>query len=213
MDSYQRSVEGPLKKMTGVLVGDDLLPALKACIVADGVMAGLFGAKGERIFTEKLPSYNDTIIPLVEFYWGAERYGNTRTKLTGTVKGRIVLPVNLKGDTNKMRRIGATFERWLGTNHALFTKVAGLTYFGHDMDAQYDRLIAVSQGLVLPCIELVLPYVFDIQLFQRVHPEVDLMAPLDAPAIGLIDTYTIKVTTEDETVTVTTISKTGQKNG
>lgn len=211
--SYEENVKDPLKEISGILIGDNLLPAVKAAMLVQPVFQKLFGKDGERIAIKQLPSYNDTIIPLIEFRWGKERWQSQHNRIYATVIGRIILPADLDGHVDRFRSIVAAFMRWIESKHTLFADVSGLIEFGTDADFKYDEAFR-SGGDIYPIIDFILPVVFDLTIFAAENPEIDLDGALDADLYGWIETYRIKVRDENAHVLIDTnvLSKTGQTN-
>lgn len=213
MGNLEDRVEYPLSKVTGPLVGGNLLDALKAEILAEPIFQRIFGCKGERIFTKDLPSYNETILPLIEFYWSRERVNNWDTLQTGAIEARIVLPVKFRGDVNGQRQIAALFQRFMNTRRGIFTTVSGLTELGVDTEYRYDKLLALN-GLTLPVIEMTIPFAFDLKLFSQQNPELDLFGPLDGELVGFFEHYGFKLSNEQGDVLIdsATLVSTGVSN-
>jgi hypothetical protein len=214
MGNFKDRVDKPLAKVQGPLPGEDLIPAVKAAMLAQPVFQALFGKDGSRIFTEKLPNYNDTIVPLIEFRWKGERWQSQHTRIYGTLIGDIVLPADLMGQTDRFRALAAAFGRWVESDHGLFSASSGLIEFGTNLEFKYDSAIKAG-GDMFPVIDLTIPVVFDLTIFQAKHPEVDLEAPLDADLFGWIETYAIRIKDEKGNVKIDTqvLSNTGQNNG
>jgi hypothetical protein len=214
--NYDDGVAKPLSKIQGRLIGEDLLPAVKAAMLEQTVFQKLFGSvekPGERIFVDELPSYNDTIVPLIELHWKNERWQSHDTLITGTLIGMIVLPADLMGRTDRFRAIGAAFARWIESSHGLFAASSGLREFGTNLQIGYDNAIKAG-GDTYPVIDLVIPVVFDLNIFRAENPDADLDGVLDADLLGWIETYKIRMKDEDGTVRIDTkiLSKTGQTN-
>lgn len=221
MGNYKDRVEKPIDRVTGLLIGDDLLDRVKLAMLNQGVFRKLFGEKGERIFVEALPNFNDTIIPTIEMHWKGERWESHDTRLRGTIVGMIVLPADMAARTDRFRAIAACFARWIESDHGLFTpsyateqtdtSVSGLIEFGTNIEFKYDSAIRAG-GTDYPVIDFTLPVVFDLTIFKAENPDVDLNAALDAGLVGWIETYGLKITDEKGDVLIDTnvLCKTGQ---
>lgn len=203
MGNYDEKVVKPLSKVTGPLIGQVLLPAVKRAMLEQKVFRLLFGKNGEQIFDKNLPNYNDTIVPLIEFQWKGERWQSQNTRINGIIGGMIVLPADLLGHTDRFRAIAATFARWIESNNGLFEVVPGLIEFGSNIDFKYDGAIQAG-GSMFPMIAFTLPVVFDLALFQAQNQDVDLDGDLDAELIGWIETYKIRIKDEKSNVLIDT---------
>ncbi len=212
MGNYDEKVARPLSKVSGALIGQALLPALKATMIQQKVFRLLFGDQGESIFFEKLPNYNDTTVPLIEAQWKAERWQSQDTRLTGVLGGMIVLPADMDGNTDRFRAIAGAFMRWLNAESSLFDSVPGLIEIGTNADFRYDGAIKTDASL-FPFIGFTLPVVFDLYRFQVLNPDIDLNANLDADLIGWIETYNLRIKDDKGHVKIDTqtLSKTGQE--
>lgn len=207
----------PISIVSGGLVGDNLLSQLKADMILQNVFKAMFGNAGERIFIDKIPSYNETIFPLIEFYWGNEVFQDGVTILSGNIQGRILLPtkIDTATDTNVQRKIANCIQRFLGSKkHNLFSNVKGLTEFGYNSEWKYDRLVPISAGLVVPAIEFNIPYKFDLTWLRRNNEDVDYMDNLDAELVGWVEEYRIIIKDDNDNVIKSEeiLSETGQTN-
>jgi hypothetical protein len=214
MANYKDGVDKPLDRITGPLVGENLLSALKDAMLTQAVFKLMFGKTGEKIYTDKVPSYNDTNLPLIEFMWNGDHYENYDVYQTGTISGRIVLPVKLKGDYNALRRIALAFQRFLGSRACyLFDVVPGLIEFAAGIDFQYDKLLQCD-GLTAPVIPFTFPVKFDLHLFAQKNPDIDLLGDLDADPIGWVTAYGFQVVSDEGTVLTAAppLLSTGQTN-
>lgn len=205
MGNFEDRVEQSVEKVTGPLYGDNLLSELKKAMIKEQVFQSLFGVNGERIFVEEIPSYNDTVIPLIEFWWKSETYASRNTYLPGAVIGRIVLPLQIdrkNARPNFSRKVANMFQRFLGgDNHNLFDVVPGLIEFGYQMIFSYDHLLQLD-GKNYPTITITVPTKFDLRLLQLQLPEIDWAGPLDTEEIGLIETYKITIADENSVVRI-----------
>jgi hypothetical protein len=204
----------PLATVTPPLIGDTLLAQFKEALIQEPVFKTIFGNTGERIFVDKVPSYNDSIFPLLELYWKRERYENRDLVQSGEITGRILLPAKLQGDYNKQRLIAVAFQRFLGASqHNMFARVPGLTHFGSGMEFTYDQLLQFSGG-VIPYIPFTIPFEFDLHLVRQLYPEVDFTAQLDAAVFGWVETYSLNVKSEEQVNLIGTglLVDTGQEN-
>lgn len=199
-------VQQPLSQVTAPLVGENLLQAFKDLMIGneDQQIAGqsvfrvMFGERGERVFVNDVPSYNDTIVPLLELYWQKENFESWDTYLTGSVLGRIVLPAMFRGNYNQLRQVAAVFHRFLGSRACaqIFQTVTGLVEFGAGTDFAYDKLLRVD-GLLFPTIEMTLPFKFDLAWFAQQNPDLDVRGDLDAELFGAIQAYRIGISSEE----------------
>lgn len=216
-------VDVPVGQTTIPLVGASLLDEIKRSMIGDAsislageaIFRTMFGNTGDRIYTQSLPSYNDTKVPLLELMWSRERFDNWDTEMSGSILGRIVLPVSLRGDFQKLRSVAQLLVRFFGAGqHKLFQRVSGLTEVGAGMEFQYDQLLAVN-ALVFPVITFTLPFKFDLYLFSQQNPGFDVHGHLDDPLLGNMESYAIQITSEEGDVLITegTLSNTGQTNG
>jgi len=213
MGNYEERVARPLSKITGPLIGQEFLTELKKAMLQDRILRALFGEKGERIFVEQLPSYNDTIIPLIELHWKGERWQSQNTRVSGVVSAMIVMPADLIGKTDRFRGIAAAFARWMESANGLFENVSGLIEWGVDAEFKYDNAIQAG-ALIFPTIDISIPVLFDVHQFHLDHPEVDYTAALDADLLGWITSYGIQLSNDEGTVLLnpTPPILTGQKN-
>src|ERR1700747_2116567 len=195
-------VDNPVSEITGGIYGDNLLSQLKCDMLKQSVFQTMFGDKGQRFFIDSVPSYNETIFPLIELYWSKERFNNGNTIVSGSITGRIILPTTMdsKENVNLQRSVASAIQRFLGSNkHELFKYVLGLTEFGVDSEWTYERLFAFG-GSNAPAIDFVLPYKFDLTWLQQQRPDVDLNDDLDADLIGWMEKYIITVTDDNSNV-------------
>lgn len=217
MGNEDTRVKVPIALVTGGLVGSNLLSQLKADMINQNVFKAMFGNTGERIFVAEVPSYNETIFPLIEFYWGNEIYQDGDCYLTGNIKGRIILPSKLgtKTDINFQRAVANCIQRFLGSKkHNLFAQVKGLTEFGWNSEWLFDRLLPISAGLVVPAIDFTLPFKFDMTWLRRNQEDVDFDGDLDAALVGWLESIFIQVSDENGDVLIVEglISETDQEN-
>lgn len=210
-------VNDPLKKITGPLVGELLLESFKAAMIEEPVFQMMFGKKGERIFINELPNYNDTIVPLLELYWKNERFEDHDLYFSGVIDARLVLPLTLAGpdNLNKLRRVAGAFQRFIGADqHRMFDREPGLTEFGFGMDFTFNQLLKFS-GQDFPVIPFTIPFKYDLAKFRELHPEIDLQGRLDEEEFGWITSYSLKVLSEEGEVLIAqgTLSKADSKDG
>jgi hypothetical protein len=210
MGDYDKKIAQPLSKISGRLIGDDLLPAIKAAMIMQPVFQALFGKAGERIYVEQLPSLNDTIIPMLELKWKGERWQSQHTRIYATVDGMIVLPVDLQGRTDRFRSIAAAFMRWIESDHGLFAACSGLIEVGTNADFRYDKAIQCD-GRTYPIVEFTLPVVFDLTIFRAENPDIDLEGALDSELFGWVEAYDLRLRDENGGVLIDTqlLSTTG----
>jgi hypothetical protein len=202
MANFEDRVEQPLALIQSPLVGANLLAAFKEKLTAQKVWQSMFGKDGERIFFDEIPNYNDTIFPLLELWWEAETYQSKNTRQSGSLVGRIALPVKLRGDKavdhNDMRRVALAIQRFIGSDKCnLFSAVPGLIEFGLNTTFQYMRLF--QQGAIqVPAIEMRVPVLFDLRLYQRLVPEAEVEGDLDAELLPIVSSYTIQPVDEEQ---------------
>jgi hypothetical protein len=214
MGDLRTNFDKPLSTVSGQIFGSNLLDVLKAAMIQQKVFQAIFGTKGERIFVKDVPSYNDTVVPAMELYWVGDTYDNWDTYLTGSITGRIVLPVQLRGDFNRLRQIAAVFARFLGSKtFDPYSSVYGLIEFGNGIQFKYDQMLKVD-ALFFPVIPFTMPVKFDLQLYSQQNPEVDVLGNLDAALIGWVETYQMQVNSDDGVVLnpLGTLEVTGQTN-
>jgi len=216
MGNLNDRVVVPVGQIVGGLVGSNLLAQLKSDMVLQNVFKTMFGTSGERIFIAETPSYNETIFPMIEFYMSRETFQSFDTLITGSIMGRIILPVQMltKTDTNFQRALAAAFMRFLNSKkHSLFANVAGLIEFGANAEWVYDRMF-VYTGVTAPAIDFTLPFKFDMQRYRLAKPEIDLDGDLDAALFGWVESYSLGVSSDDGEVLIPegVISVTGQTN-
>lgn len=212
--NHRTRLEAALAQVEGTLVGSNLLSKLKEKMLTQTVLKTLFGNAGERIFINQSPNYNESIVPALELTWESEIGRSADVYHPGTIKGMIVLPAKFKADVNQQRLIGAVFQRFLESKACnLFGDVAGLTKFGYETSYRYDRLLHNS-GWDGPVIEMSIPVLFDMRLFQRSLENWDILADLDAGELGLMETYLIALFSEegDELIAQGVLSETGEEN-
>jgi hypothetical protein len=202
----------------GHLIAGNIMEAIKECMLLDEVMKTLFAQDGSRIFISDVPSYNETIVPLFEMYYQKETFRSNTAYFDGTLLARIVLPTSVQGKLQEMRRVGAIFQRFLGSsyfNANIFPKVPGLISLGYESEFSYDKVLQMT-GFALPFIEIILPFRIDMLKLQNDDTSYDIDGPLDSDEIGWIESHLIKLAAEDDNQQVVTeievLSETGQTN-
>lgn len=209
MDSNEALIERPLSKIKGVRPGENLLDEFKRLMMGQDVFRQMFGRDGQRIFVNRLPSYNDSILPLFEMYWGRDNYQNSDVYQSGSIDARIVLPAQLTGKFDLFRKVAATLMRFMGSeSFDIFTPVPGLTHFGVGTQFDYSKVLQVS-GFTAPVIGIQIPYELDLLYFRQLHPEIDLLGDLDAELIEDLRSYEVNLTDDDQDVLVTINAKAG----
>jgi hypothetical protein len=193
--NFQTRVQSAIDQVGGRLIGDNLLAAFKAEMLRENVFQTMFGTNGDRIFIDKIPNWNETILPGLILGWKTETYHNRDTYFTGTVTALVALPVQFSGDYNNLRRVGNMIQRWMGAQMQLFdgeNKVPGLTQFGYGAEFNYEGM-AVMNGFSAPAIQISLPFKFDLQLLAQDQDGVDFAGPLDAADLGFIEQVILEV--------------------
>lgn len=155
-------VESPIDAVTGILVGDNLLSEIKKSMIQEDVFIKMYGSSGERIFINEIPNMNETITPCVLLAWKTESYSTFDAYFEGQLDCKLILPTQMRGDYNALRRVGALFQRFIGTRMNLFSSVLGLIELGVDSTFDYTNL-AVFSGMSCPVIQVSIPYKFDMQ--------------------------------------------------
>lgn len=191
MGNVDTKVKGSLSLIGGELPLDNLLATMKSEMVKQTVWQRMFGVNGENIFTDRMPSYNDTILPALELYWDGETFQSHDTIVSGTIQGKFLMPVMLKGDYNYFRRVAAAFARWLASRHQMFTLNPGLIEFGAGVSFRYNQIIEAN-GISMPIIGLTIPFKLDLTLFRQLRPEIDLTGDLDEALWPDVTSYEIK---------------------
>lgn len=198
--NHQKRTQIGINQNGGHIIAGNLMDAFKQFMLEDNVMCALFGDDGKRIFINDVPSYNETIVPLFEMYWNTENFVSNTAYYTGTVLARIVLPTNVQGKLQDMRRVGAIFQRFLGSRllgEKIFPAVLGLTAFGDGADFNYSKVLTFT-GFSLPFIEITLPFTVDMMLLTSLDENYDNGGALDSDDLGFIETITIKIEAEDD---------------
>lgn len=203
MGNYDEDVKKPLSEVTGPLLGQVLLPKFKEQMKEQKVFRMLFGKDCERVYVDELPSYNDTIIPLLEMRWSSESWQSKNTRVSGMINGMLILPADMLGRTDQFREIAAAFARWIESRHNLFKEVPGLIECGKNITFKYDDAVK-ADATTFPIVRFTLPVLFDLQKFRLRLDDIDLDAPLDAPRIPDITTYSITITDENLNVLIPT---------
>lgn len=196
MSNFKSKVETAVNMVSGPLVGENLLIALKAAMVLEPVFRKMFGNQGERIHLEDPKNVNETSLPAMEFFWQRERVQSANTRQSGTIKANLYLPTLLRGNVTVQRKVANLFQRFLNSDHDLYDQVSGLIMFGKDADYQYDRLLALT-GISIPLIEITIPFEFDLKLLRQRHPEINFNDQLDAQEWGWIESYGLALRDED----------------
>jgi hypothetical protein len=173
---------------TGIIPGADLFAIFKSEIQNEPVMRTLFGESCERVFHDKKPNLNETILPCLLLAWKNETFTSNDTYLEGSIEAAICLPVMLTGNFNELRQVGQIFQRFMGGRVSMFDKVPGLVRFGVGMAFDYTNL-AEFDGLTCPVITIQIPFRFDLQLLRIQRPEFDPSAPLDAEDLGWAESF------------------------
>jgi hypothetical protein len=184
-------VEYPLSQVTGPTPGENLFEAFKAEMIKENVFQLMFGTCGERIYTSSHPNLNESILPALLMSWRSETFKSNNVYLDGVVDAWIILPVQLKGNYNALRRVGSIFQRWMSGGMMLFDKIPGLTMFGFGSDYNYAGLATFS-GTSAPAIQISLPFRFDLQL-MRLQSVFDPAQPLDDSDVGFIESILLEV--------------------
>jgi len=181
-----------ISQVTPPLIGEFMLEELRKTIMCQKVFQTLFGGKGDKtdpekshIFLNKMPSYNETILPAWEFRFFSETSQGTDLLMPGRINSRVLFPNNLQGDLNFHRKVALAIARFFNADDRLndfIPAVSGLTEFGENLDIKYD-LIFVHGAMKVPVITIGIDYIFDIRRFRLENPCTDFDADLDADLI------------------------------
>ena len=177
MGNLETRAKVGISQVTGGLMGENLLEVLKDAILNQSVFKTIFK---NNVFTDELPSYNDTILPAWEFRFNKEIIEGGDLRHTGTINSRILFPNNLAGLVSFHRKIALAVGRFFkAPRKDIFDNVSGLTEIGQKLDISYDMLF-VQGGIKLPSIVMQLPFVFDVRRYRIENPEIPLDDDLDA---------------------------------
>lgn len=188
------------------LIGEFLLDRVKEKMLLQKVFQALFGENGDDIWLNEEKNLNTTIVPVIQFKYQSDTFGDRNTTTTGQISGVVIFPIILKGRTDLFRKFGGVLQRWLGSHHGLFDVVPGLVMIGMNSAYQYDRLVNYT-GQDFPAMTFSWPYEIDNREFQRMRPEIDLAGPLDADPFEFVSSYTLAIQNE-ETKQILTSTKT-----
>lgn len=212
--NFDTRVRKALDQVSGPLVGDNLLQAFKDEMIKEILFQVMFGSQGERIFIDKIPNWNETILPAMILGWKQETFNSFDTYFEGMINALIALPVQLSGDYNNLRRVGSMVQRWMGGAMSLFDKVPGLTMFGYGSEFNYEGT-AKFDGFSSPAIQITIPFKFDLQILAQTVDGIDFTAPLDQADIGFIEKIILEVhdaETNKELFAEGVLIETGQTN-
>lgn len=219
MGNKQDRVDLPIKQISGPLVGEDLLNNFKKELIKERVLQAMFGISGERVFITDHPNLNESIVPAFMLDWKQEVFNSNDTYFEGSVSAMVILPTQLSGDTNGLRRVGSIIQRWMGGPMDLFKPtsdsfVPGLVKFGYGSTYDYSGLADYS-GVKFPVIQITIPFKFDLQLLRLQIDGFDPSQSLDDSDMGFLESIGLIVyETENNTVIFNEgiISATGQTN-
>jgi hypothetical protein len=200
LGNLKTRVESSYTSINGPTVGDNLLTEFKTQLIAQDVFKTMFGTNGERIFINQSPNINETITPGLLLSWKNEKFFTFDNYFSGEISALVILPVQLTGDFNSLRKVGQVFQRFIGGPMNLFKNVSGLIEFGYGTSFGYE-LLAKFDGFQCPAIALTIPFKFDLQLLKSQYGEFDFYRDLDDSDVGLI-----------ESILATTINSDGQDN-
>jgi hypothetical protein len=192
MGNREERVDRPLQYVTVPLAGEDLLSNFKKEIIKERVLQAMFGVNGDRVFITDHPNLNESIVPAFMLDWRQETFNSNRTMFDGTISAMIVLPTQLSGDTNGLRRVGSIIQRWMGGGLSLFDQtsesfVPGLVKIGYGATFDYSGLADYS-GLKFPTIQITIPFSFDLELMRLQLGNFDPNLPLDDSDLGFLET-------------------------
>jgi hypothetical protein len=193
--NFEARVSRAFNHATGPLIGEKLLAEFKNEIIKEKIFQIMFDEDGSRIFIDKMPNWNETILPAIAMSWKSETFNSFDTYFEGSIDAMIALPVKLEGDYNSIRRVGSLFQRFMGGSMNLFDKIPGLTMFGYGSDYNYEGL-AKFDGFQVPCIQIRIPFKFDLQRLQLDVPEFDPFAPIDESDVGWIEEHVVAIINE-----------------
>lgn len=212
--NFETRVKQAVDITTGPLPGSGLLQAFKQELVLDPVMKVLFGNNGERIFIDKMPNLNESIVPCLFLSWKSEIFMSGDTYLEGTVDAALILPTKLMGNFNELRNVAQIFQRFIGGTMNIFPLVPGLVRFGFNSNFDYGGLAAFD-GFTCPLIQVSIPYRFDLQLLRIQMPDFDPTAALNEADLGWIEEFRGRYFNSENNETLIAegvILETGQEN-
>lgn len=189
MSNINERINSPLLMVQGEIVGEKLLATFKSELIKETVFQKMFGTHGERIFDQKLPSLNQTITPCLVLRWRDETFKTYDNYLEGTVVAELILPVQLTGDFNSLRRVATILQRWMAGRMDLFTDNKGLIAFGYGANFNYEGM-AKFDGFACPVIQITLPFKYDL---AKLRGEFDIEAPLDEADIGFVESFSLEI--------------------
>lgn len=197
MGNKSERIDRPLQYVQGHLVGEDLLANIKKELIKERVLQAMFGLSGERVFITDHPNLNETIVPAFMMDWRQETYNSNRTYFEGTISAMIILPTQLSGDTNGLRKVGSIIQRWMGGGMQLFDKksdswVPGLTAIGYGSTFDYSGLAEFS-GLKFPTIQITIPFTFDLEQLRIQNQGFDPNQPLDESDLGFLESVGLAI--------------------
>ena len=193
--NFETRVKAPLQSVAGRLIGENLLQSFKNEMLKESVFQTMFGTCGDRIYIDKIPNWNETILPAMILGWKSETYNSFDAYYTGIVTAIIALPVQLSGDYNSLRRVGNMVQRWIGGAMELFdgdNLVPGLTMFGYGSEFNYEGT-AKFDGFSAPAISITFPFKFDLQILNQYMDGIDFRAALDEADLGFIEKILLEV--------------------
>lgn len=219
MGNKQERIDRPLKNVLGPLVGEDLLINFKKELIKERILQAMFGGAGERVFITDHPNLNESIVPAFMLDWRQETFNSNRAYFEGTISAMIVLPTQLSGDTNGLRRVASMIQRWMAGTMDLFNSesdsfVPGLVKFGYGATYDYTGLADYS-GIKFPSIQITIPFMFDLELLRLESNGFDPNQPLDDSDMGYLESIGLTVYETDNNTIIFNegvISVTGQTN-
>lgn len=203
MNSHEAIKE--LDKITGPLVGHNLLDEIKRLLLKDEILKTLFLASGKKLLVNERATYSDAILPVMELWWENERQDSSDTEIIGVISGRILLPRQVSGKLTLQRQLMRAIVRYMGSDpfYEIFETVKGLTEIGAGLNADYNKIVRVG-SFECPVITFKFPFRFDLHLYKQETPEIDHDNYLDSEELADFLTTVIEVkddSTGDDVVT------------
>jgi len=205
MGNTKERVQGGIDQVVGVLAGAEMLDKLKTSILNQNVFQTMFGKitnPKNRIFTEKVPAYNETILPLWEFQPITDIVQGAKLHQTGVVNSRILFPNNLSADFKIYRLTAMIVSRFM-TSTARITdflkEVPGLIEFGENIEYSYQQVLTIGE-MTTPALVMSMPYTIDLNRMRIEDGCTDLDGDLDALLLAEMETYFLTITDDKEVV-------------
>lgn len=202
MGNQQTRLVDGLSEVIGVLAGSEMLAKLKTAIIAQDVFKTMFGDEGERVFIEKVPAYNETILPLWEFQPITELVMGGGLRQRGTVNSRILFPNNMSADFHIYRLTAMVVSRFFTSQGRItdfLKEVPGLIDFGENINYSYQQVLNTGQ-MTVPALVMQIPYTIDLNRMRFVDECTDLNDDLDAELLAEMEAYFLTITDDKEVV-------------